>query len=149
MRLHTEYMREQIPALVGDTFNRGKWLAGHLVCPTQNPKHIVLLVTLSKKDLPDEYGYKDGFISTSLFNWQSQNSTTQASNKGQQLINHADNNLKVQLFVRASKKIKGKAAPFTYCGELDCNSVRGNKPMSVSFELLQPLTQELFDKFKG
>ena len=141
-------MRETIPSLVDDTFNRGKWLAGHLVCPTESPKHIVLLVTLDKDNMADNHQYKDKFTSLDVFNWQSQNSTSQASGKGQQLLNHKDNNLTIQLFVRRSKKIKNKAAPFTYCGPINVVSVTGNNPMSVKFKLQQPLTDELFEVLK-
>jgi len=147
-KLHSSYMREQIPALVGDEFNRGKWLAGHITAPTQNPKNIILLVTLSKKDMSDIHAYKDGFRSVTDFRWQSQNSTSQESGKGTQLINHEQLKLPVLLFVRASKKIKGKAAPFTYCGELVFVKVRGNKPMSVNWQLKNALTAALYREFK-
>ena len=147
-KLHSSYMREEIPALVSDTFNRGKWLAGHLTAPTKDPKYIVLLVTLNKKDMAENYSYKDGFRSNTEFNWQSQNSTSRDSGKGSQLINHKENNLPVLLFVRASKKIKSKAAPFTYCGELELVKVRGDKPMSVNWILKEPLTDEILKEFR-
>lgn len=148
-KLHKAYMREDIPGLVFDNFNRGKWLAGHITAPTVNPNFIVLLVTLNKKDMSEDYLYKDGFKSTTEFNWQSQNSTSQDSNKGQQLLNHKKNKLPVLLFVRGTKKVKGKAAPFTYCGELEFQKVRGNKPMSVNWKLRNALTPELLKEFRN
>jgi len=147
-KLHSRYMREDIPPLVKDVFTRGKWLAGHITAPTTDPKYIVLLVTLNKKDMQDNHTYKDNFRSKSEFAWQSQNSTSQQSSKGSQLINHSKNNLPVLLFVRSTKIIKGKAAPFVYCGKMKLLSVRGNKPMSVIWSLQQPLTDSLLKEFK-
>ena len=64
-------------------------------------------------------------ISKDLFQWQSQNRTTQKSSYGQKICQHAKNKINVQLYIRASKKINGRAAPFYYCGKVDFVSWEG------------------------
>ena len=137
------YSREQIPQFFNETFNPGKWNAGHITAPTKDPKHIILLVTLEKQDMQDDHQYTDTFLSATEFQWQSQNSTSQSGNKGQQLVNHVALGLTVHLFVRKTKKIAGNAAPFTYCGELEFVSWNGDKPITVQWRLKSALPDGL------
>jgi hypothetical protein len=81
------FQREDIPPLLGETFNPGNWNAGHVVL--DHKKAHVLLVTLNKQGKASEHRYHDYWIDEHTFHWQSQNSTTPSSKKGRELIEHA------------------------------------------------------------
>ena len=107
-----------------------------------------LLVTLEKGDMAEDHRYKDHFESPDLFAWQSQNRTTQASSHGQLIRNHHEKGAKVHLFVRKTKKVGQRAAPFVYCGEVDFVSWEGEKPISVSWRLREVLPEKLYQALK-
>ncbi len=144
------YMREQIPPLLGETFNEGVWNVGFVVRPNiKTPKFVALLVTIGKADMHGGFKYEDGFHSPFEFDWQSQNRTTQASSHGQLLAGHVKHGIPVHLFVRKTKKdAKGSAAPFLYCGPVTFVSAKGNKPISIRWNLETPLPDRLFEKLR-
>ncbi|WP_339379892.1 DUF3427 domain-containing protein [Azoarcus taiwanensis] len=106
------FMREDIPALFGDTFNPGNWNSGHVVVPERQAH--VLLVTLNKQGKAEDHRYLDHWIDDHTFHWQSQNATTPASKRGREIIEHEKLGLSIHLFVRETKLAGGKAAPFQY-----------------------------------
>jgi hypothetical protein len=74
------FLREEIPALFGDSFNPGNWNSGHVVLADQ--KAHVLLVTLNKQGKAEDHRYLDHWIDDHSFHWQTQNSTTPQSKRG-------------------------------------------------------------------
>ena len=131
------YAREQIPVLWGFEFAASRWNQGFLVLED----HVFLLVTLEKGDLGDAYQYRDRFLSADLFQWQSQNRTTQGSNHGQIIQHHEDRGYEVHLFVRRAKREQGRAAPFIYCGEVDFVDCEGEKPLTVRWRMREPVPE--------
>lgn len=127
------FMREEIPALFGETFNVGSWNVGHVVLPEK--KAHVLLVTLNKQGKASEHRYTDYWIDEQTFHWQSQNSTTPESSKGRGIINHERDGWTIHLFVREGKLAGGKAASFVYDGPVNYVKHEGSAPMSVVFKL--------------
>ena len=133
LEIGRSFSREAIPALFRETFNVGKWNVGHV---TLNDKKIhILLVTLNKQGKAEEHRYHDHWIDEHTFHWQSQNATTPASNRGQEIIHHEALEIAIHLFVRDAKLAAGKAAPFTYFGEARYQSHTGSNPMSVTFSV--------------
>lgn len=133
MALGQEFMREEIPELFDETFNPGNWHSGHVVL--KDKKAHILLVTLNKQGKSDEHCYHDYFMDANHFHWQSQNSTTPESKRGQELINQERSGIAVHLFVRENKLASGKAAPFRYFGQVRYQSHQGSGPMSIIWEL--------------
>ena len=127
------FMREEIPALFGETFNPGNWNAGHVVLEAQHAH--ILFVTLNKQGKAEDHRYLDHWIDEHSFHWQSQNQTTPESKRGRELIEHHKRGIALHLFVRDHKLKAGKAAPFEYCGRLRYASHTGSAPMSVVFTL--------------
>lgn len=127
------FFREDIPALFDEAFNPGSWNSGH-VALNEKKAHL-LLVTLSKRGRADEHRYQDHWIDEHTFHWQSQNSTTPNSKRGQEIIRHQERGIEIHLFVRAEKLAGGKAAPFTYQGKVIYRSHQGSEPMSVIFDV--------------
>lgn len=127
------FMREEIPLLFEEQFNQGSWNSGHIVLHDQ--KAHVLLVTLSKQGKRHDQRYLDHWISEKRFHWQSQNMTKASSRRGQEIINHERLGISLHLFVRDTKLVGGKAAPFVYHGKARYVRHSGSAPMNVELEL--------------
>jgi superfamily II DNA or RNA helicase/HKD family nuclease/SOS-response transcriptional repressor LexA len=127
------FSREDIPPLFGESFNPGSWNVGHVVL--NDKKAHVLLVTLNKQGKAQEHRYHDHWIDEHTFHWQSQNATTPASKRGQEIIDHLAKGIAIHLFVRETKLGNGKAAPFVYRGQVTYQSHLGSNPMSVIFKV--------------
>jgi hypothetical protein len=143
-KLWKSYSREQIPRLFEFEFSTGSWNQGFVA----KDGHVFLLVTLEKSDLQEDHQYKDHFTDPSTFAWQSQNRTTQSSRHGQLISSHQKLNHRIHLFVRKTKKIGGKAAPFLYCGEVDFVKWEGEKPISVTWRLREELPERWQEAFQ-
>lgn len=128
------FMREQIPALFGESFNPGNWHSGHV--PLVSKKAHILLITLNKQGKAEEQRYLDHWIDERHFHWQTQNATTPTSKRGREIIEHEKMGLSVHLFVRDNKLQAGKAAPFVYYGRVRYQSHTGSAPMSVVLEVV-------------
>ena len=127
------FMREEIPALFGASFNPGNWNSGHVVLADQNAH--VLLVTLNKQGKAEDHRYLDHWIDDHTFHWQTQNSTTPQNKRGREIIEHERLGIDLHLFARDTKLSAGKAAPFEYHGKVRYQSHSGSGPMSVIFEV--------------
>jgi superfamily II DNA or RNA helicase/diadenosine tetraphosphate (Ap4A) HIT family hydrolase len=136
------YNRQEIPPLFDLKFNTGAWNKGYVY----KDNHAFLLVTLDKGSLHSDFQFQDRFVNANQFQWQSQNSTTQESNTGQRLCDHERRNVKVHLFVRETKIRSGKATPFTYCGEVSFISWAGEKPITIQWQLKDPVPPRLWSR---
>ena len=137
--LWRSYAREQIPGLFGLEFNSRVWQTGFVV----GGSDVFLLVTLEKGNQPEAHRYEDHFLGSDLFQWQSQNRTTQHGKHGKLLQHHAEQGVRVHLFVRKASKIAGRAAPFLYCGNVTFIDWEGEKPITVRWRLPQGVPQHL------
>ena len=133
------YMREEIPQLFGKRFSTAIWNVGFV--PT--PDAIFLMVTLEKTDHQESHQYQDKFLSPVSFQWQSQNRTAQASRHGRMLRDHQLNGIPVNLFVRRTKKIGQKAAPFYYCGHVNFVKWHGDRPITIEWQLSAAVPEHL------
>jgi hypothetical protein len=61
-----------------------------------------------------------------------------------ELREHAARNIPVHLFVRPKAKISGKGAPFLYLGEVKFQKWRKDNPITVDFELKEPVPKALW-----
>lgn len=142
--LWREYMREEIPPLYGLTFSTGSWNQGFLV----QGKDVFLLVTIDKSDLQVDHKYADHFVNERQFKWQSQNRTSRTSLHGK-IISGSELGYRIHLFVRATKKRGGVAAPFIYCGDPVFDSWDGDRPISVKWTIPSPLPPHLLRLFRA
>jgi superfamily II DNA or RNA helicase/HKD family nuclease len=139
LQIWGRYARDTIAPAFGLTFSQAIWNAGFVV---QDPE-VFLLVTLAKEDMNTDHRYVDHFESDREFAWQSQNRTTRASKHGQILSHHKVQGKRVHLFVRPTKKIGSKPAPFIYCGEVDFVSWEGDAPISIKWRLREAVPPSL------
>ncbi|MGE0487572.1 MAG: DUF3427 domain-containing protein [Vulcanimicrobiota bacterium] len=129
------YSREQIPGLFGLEFNTGSWNQGFVV----SDRHVFLLVTLDKRDMPT--AYTDHFLSSGVFQWQSQNRTVQDSKHGRIISQQAEDGLLIHLFIRPQKR-----SPFIYCGEVDFVDWEDERPITVRWRLHESVPSRLYEE---
>lgn len=139
------YMRAEIPPLFGLEFREAVWNQGYVLQEDQ----VFLLVSLEKEGMVQEHQYADRFLSPGLFEWVSQNRHRRDSKPGQMMRDHEQNGISVHLFVRKDRKIKGKAAPFIYCGDVAFEDWDGDAPIKIRWRLKSPLPDRTAEFFKA
>ncbi len=143
--LHCTYTRDQILIAMdymtpGNVREGVKWLTEKQVD--------VFFITLNKsdKDYSPTTMYNDYSINESLFHWQSQSTTAEASTTGQRYINHQRMGSKIALFVREFKQDNISTAPYTYLGTATYVKHNGSKPMNITWHLDQPIPAKYLRK---
>jgi len=88
-----------------------------------------LLVNLhkSEKDFSPSTMYRDYAISSNLFHWESQNTTTTASPTERRYLSHRESGSHVVLFVRNAPTNDLGAAPFLCLGQAHYVEHRGER----------------------
>lgn len=137
-QLWRPYMREDIPPLFSTTFNPGKWNVGIV----RAGNDLVLLTTLNKGTLANGNHYEDKFSSPTRMQWQSQMQTRRDSDHGLTLSGQKPGS-RVFLFVRGEKMRDSRAAPFIYCGQPKFLSWEGERPITIQWELADPVPVHL------
>lgn len=125
-----EYMRQDVPALFGETFNTGSWNQGVV----KIPRGLILFTTLKKGGLSQGSQYEDHFIDDQTMQWQSQSSTRRSTDRGRILLGQVEGQ-EVHLFVRGSKLRGSTAAPFLYLGKPKVLRSRGEAPITIEWQL--------------
>jgi serine/threonine protein kinase len=144
LQLWQQYTREQIPPLFGLEFSQAIWNVGYV----RRDKLLFLLVTLEKEGVEEKFQYKDHFLGPELFQWQSQNRTRKDSQDGQALSRHRELGFTVHLFVRATKKLKGRPVPFRYCGEVSFVEWENEAPITIRWRLAHPVPEHLREELQ-
>lgn len=110
----------------------------------------LFFVTLEKseRDYSPKTLYKDYAISPTLFHWQSQHTTSQASPTGQRYLHQRTNGTNVLLFVRQRRAQDGLTAPYTFLGPADYCSHQGDRPIAIVWELRHPMPADFFRQAK-
>jgi len=142
-QLGQPYKREDIPRLFGLEYKKGLWGPKGVI---DKDGHLFLLVTLNVGSTQLSHEYSNRFVSANMFQWQSQNSTSQNSKLGLKYKDHQEQGISVNLFVRPAAKISGKGAPFYYCGELEFERWEGEKPITIWWRLKEALPEHLHER---
>jgi superfamily II DNA or RNA helicase/HKD family nuclease len=141
--LHAGYGVREILTAVGwlTSQRRTPFQAG--VLALEHIKTELLFVTLDKSEgYHDRIAYHDYAISTDRFHWQTQNSAGPNTGAGVRYLSGAQDGWRFQLFVRARKGDSYRA-----CGPVELQSAEGDRPMTIIWKLVRPLTAELFREF--
>ncbi|WP_237331814.1 DUF3427 domain-containing protein [Yoonia vestfoldensis] len=121
-------------------FNTGSWNAGIVVL--KEARAMILLVTMDKGSMSVGSHYADQFASPTRFVWQTQTSTRRDNMRGR-IISGAEPGWTVHLFLRKSKLRDGRAAPFRYAGPVRFAGWEGEAPITVQWDLAQPVPRQL------
>ena len=147
LKLHARYTREQILiAFKLTTFNE-KSFNFEGVAENKNLNTELLFIDLVKsgEDFSPTTMYEDYAISDTLFHWQSQNQTRSDKGKGLTYINHQDNGKIILLFIREKSNDQfGNTMGYVFVGIGNLKEHYGSKPMSIKWELNEPLPPYLW-----
>jgi hypothetical protein len=145
LHIHAQYSRDEALAAFGvenpGSVRQGvKWVESELAD--------VFFVTLRKTErhYSPTTMYQDRAITPSLFQWESQSTTSEASPTGQRYIHHRMHGSTVHLFIRDTKEADGDmgAPPYLYAGPATYVSHSGDRPMKILWKLKFELPADVF-----
>lgn len=145
LQIHARYSRDEACAAFGVTdpanMREGvKWV--------ENDAADIFFVTLVKNER--QYSpttmYQDRAITPTLFQWESQSTTSGESPTGQRYIHHAERGSTVHLFIRETKERDGAlgAPPYLYAGTMRYQRHAGDRPMRIQWLLDHPLPADIY-----
>ncbi|SHF78182.1 Superfamily II DNA or RNA helicase [Flavobacterium segetis] len=147
LKVHARYTRDQILAAFGDSSFDKKSSNREGVAFIENINSELLFVDLlkSEEDYSPTTMYDDYAISEILFHWQSQNQTRDDLGKGLTYINHQKLGKKILLFIREQSKNQfNNTMGYVFIGEAKFIESEGSKPMSIKWELNEPIPNYLW-----
>jgi superfamily II DNA or RNA helicase/HKD family nuclease len=148
LELHARYSRDQILCAFNKTTPERSFPSQEGVVKISDLHTELLLVTLNKsdKDFSPSTQYHDYAVSEKIFHWQSQNAASPETPVGLSYINHHSNGKKHLLFVREARKDGfGFTSPYHFLGAVDYISHKGAKPMSITWELQEPMPPKVWE----
>lgn len=147
LKIHSRYTRDQILAAFQlSSFNK-KSSNREGVADNKDLNTELLFIDLikSEKDFSPSTLYQDYAISENLFHWQTQNATSPEKGKGLSYINHLDTEKIILLFVREKNEDEFKnTMSYVFLGDAKLIEHYGSKPMSIKWELNEPMPPYLW-----
>jgi hypothetical protein len=148
LEAHARYTRDEALLALGDgTFEKPptsregvRWLS--------DIHTDVLFVTLRKSErrYSPSTRYRDYALSSRLFHWESQSTTSADSPTGRRYRRQAQDGTNVLLFVRESPTLaNGAGAPFTLLGPATFVEARGERPIQITWRLREPMPESLLE----
>lgn len=147
LKVHSRYTRDQIFSAFGESTFEKKSSNREGVAYIDKINTELLFVDLikSEEDFSPTTMYNDYAISETLFHWQSQNQTREDRGKGLTYINHQKLGKRILLFVREKSTNEFKNTNgYVFIGEANFQEYEGSKPMSIKWELNEPLPNYLW-----
>lgn len=147
LKVHARYTRDQILTAFGDSTFEKKSSNREGVAYIEKTNTELLFIDLikSEEDYSPTTMYNDYAISEILFHWQSQNQTRHDSGKGLTYINHQKLGKHILLFVRERATNEfGNTMGYVFIGEGNFIEYEGSKPMSIKWELNEPMPNYLW-----
>jgi len=135
--LHCSYTRNQVLAALGIDVH--PLLEGAHYHKERNTDLFFVTLKKTEKEFSPTTMYEDYAISDKLFHWQSQGKTSDDSPTGLRYRDQRRIKHNVLLFVRQTRSDKGVTLPYVYLGKLNFVSYEGSKPMSIVWELDDPM----------
>jgi superfamily II DNA or RNA helicase len=148
LKVHARYTRDQILAAFGLSTFEKKSSSREGVAENTSLNTELLFVNLikSEEDFSPTTMYDDYAINETLFHWQSQNSASPRTSKGLSYLNHKQSGKKILLFVREKNKDEfGNTMGYVFIGEGNLKEYYGEKPMSIKWELKEPMPHYLWN----
>ncbi|MGV8994518.1 MAG: DUF3427 domain-containing protein [Flavobacterium sp.] len=147
LKVHARYTRDQIlTAFSLSTFEK-KSSNREGAAENKKLRTEILFINLikSEENFSPTTMYDDYAISESLFHWQSHNAYGPETTKGLSYIHHKKENKTILLFVREKANNEdGNTMGYVFIGEAIFQESEGSKPMSVKWELCEPIPNYLW-----
>jgi hypothetical protein len=114
-------------------------------------RYDLLLVTLDKGDVKHEHlQYADFPLGEKRFQWQSQAGTRADDEDGLRHLQPGERGVTPLLFVREAKKdARGVTSAFRFLGQVEPKSHRGERPITIEWELRTPLLPEWVRRWRN
>ncbi|MFY1700608.1 DUF3427 domain-containing protein [Micromonospora sp. WMMA1923] len=145
LRVHARYSRNEACAAFGMT-NPGSLREGVKWLPDVRADLFFVTLVKAAQHYSPTTMYADRAITETLFQWESQSTTSAASSTGQRYVHHAERGSSVHLFVRESRvPDRDLGAPaYLYAGPMTYRGHTGDRPMRILWELAYPLPAETY-----
>ncbi len=98
----------------------------------------------SERDFSPTTMYRDYAMSTELFHWESQNSTSTDSPTGERYFHHREQGSRVVLFVRDTPTDDLGVPPLLCLGQASYVEHRGERPIAITWRLHRPMPADTF-----
>ena len=147
LKVHARYTRDQILAAFGiSKFDKkSSNREGTAVNKKLNTELVFINLIKSEEDFSPTTMYEDYAINETLFHWQTQNSAGPDTEKGRSYINQKINHKTVLLFIREKSKDEyDNTMGYVFVGRGSLKEYYGSKPMSIKWELNEPLPNYLW-----
>lgn len=148
LELHATYGLDEIKAALGGASleTAGVRGVGGLHFPAI--KAYAALVTFQKteREFSPTTMYKDYPISRELLHWESQSTTSQGSEIGQNLIHHGERGYTVLIFARSRKRESGLTVPFMFLGAASIVSFESERPIRIIWRLGNPMPAAMLEE---
>lgn len=147
LELHARYASRDINAALGLASLETPGQTGVGILHAPNLKAYALLITFQKteREFSPSTMYADYPISRQRIHWESQSTTTQRGQTGQNLINHKEKGYTVLFFVREKKQNLNVTMPFTFLGPGEVVKYQNERPIKMVWDLEYPMPVELFE----
>ncbi|MFD5028315.1 DUF3427 domain-containing protein [Streptomyces sp. NPDC058373] len=149
LKVHSSYNRSEILAALAVARLGGRQMPRSFaqgVVESKENHADALLITLEKseKDFAAAVRYRDYAINSTLFHWESQNSTSENSPTGRRYREHVERGSHILLFARRYKETDiGAAAPWMFLGPARYTGHSGSRPMAITWELEHEMPADL------
>jgi superfamily II DNA or RNA helicase/HKD family nuclease len=147
LEVHASYSREEILAALSFASLRrtpSTMREGVAWCEAANADAFLITLKKSDSDYSPTTMYRDFALSTDLFHWESQSTTSSTSPTGQRYIHHRERGSHILLFVRQAKANALGTSPYVFLGPADYVSHEGDRPMAITWRLRQPMPTEVY-----
>ncbi len=145
LQVHARYSRNEACAAFGMP-NPGSLREGVKWLPDVQADLFFVTLVKSEEHYSPTTMYADRAITETLFQWESQSTTSSASATGQRYVNHEKQGSTVHLFVRETKMAdRDLGAPaYLYAGTMTYREHTGDRPMRIIWQLAHPLPADMY-----
>jgi superfamily II DNA or RNA helicase len=147
LHVHERYTRDEILAALGMSTPESprEWREGvRRVEPIRLDLLAVTIEKVATRFSPTTM-YRDRPISPTLFQWESQSTTSIGSPTGRRYINHEETGDRIWLFCRETDlSARRETIPFIFLGPAHHVSHNGSKPIEILWRLEHPMPAEFY-----
>ncbi|MER7889278.1 DUF3427 domain-containing protein [Micromonospora sp. NPDC094482] len=145
LQVHARYSRNEACAAFGMP-NPGSLREGVKWLPDARADLFFVTLVKSETHYSPTTMYADRAITDTLFQWESQSTTSAASATGQRYIHHAERESTVHLFIRETKVAdRDLGAPaYLYAGPMTYESHTGDRPMRILWRMQHALPADMY-----
>ena len=145
LRVRARYSRNEVCSAFGIA-NPSNVREGVKWVPDEQSDLFFVTLTKTERHYSPTTMYQDRAITSELFQWESQSTTSTASSTGQRYVHQAQRGSTVHLFVRESKETDGDlgAPPYLYAGPMTYTQHSGDRPMRILWHLTHALPADIF-----